>query len=114
MLAGAVVPLGVLLGYALYERKTTFDEAVPTSVAAGVTLIPEGLILLTSLTYAVAALQMARRGVLAQQLAAPFSRRFFALAAPTPGMILISLAGAALALTALWLTDERYLPGRTD
>jgi len=68
VLAGAVVPLGVLLGYALYERRTPFDEAVPTSVAAGVTLIPEGLILLTSLTYAVAALQMARRGVLAQQL----------------------------------------------
>ena len=43
-------------------------EAVPTSVAAVVTLVPEGLILLASLTYAVAALRMARRGALAQQL----------------------------------------------
>jgi cation-transporting ATPase E len=68
LLAAAVVPLGILLGYALEQRNTPFSEAVPTSVAAGVTLIPEGLILLTSLTYAVAALQMARRGVLAQQL----------------------------------------------
>jgi magnesium-transporting ATPase (P-type) len=63
-----IVPLGVLLGIALRERRTPLDEAVPTSVAAVVTLIPEGLILLASLTYAVAALQMARRGALAQQL----------------------------------------------
>ena len=42
--------------------------AVPTSVAAVVTLVPEGLILLASVTYAVAALRMARRGALAQQL----------------------------------------------
>lgn len=34
------------------------------------------------------------------------------VAAPTPGMMLISAAGAALALTALWLTDERFVPGR--
>ncbi len=41
---------------------------MPTAVAAVVTLVPEGLILLASLTYAVAALRMARRGALAQQL----------------------------------------------
>jgi magnesium-transporting ATPase (P-type) len=37
-------------------------------VAAVVTLVPEGLILLTSLAFAVAALRMARRGALVQQL----------------------------------------------
>ena len=67
-LVALIVPLGVLLGYALWERRTPFDEAVPTTVAAVVTLVPEGLILLTSLTYAVASLRMARRGALAQQL----------------------------------------------
>jgi magnesium-transporting ATPase (P-type) len=41
---------------------------VPTAVAAVVTLVPEGLILLTSLAFAVGALRMARRGALAQQL----------------------------------------------
>jgi magnesium-transporting ATPase (P-type) len=41
---------------------------VPTSVAAVVTLIPEGLILLVSITYAVASLGISRRGALAQQL----------------------------------------------
>ena len=68
VLAGVIVPLGAILGYALWERDTPFSEAVPTSVAAVVTLVPEGLILLTSLTFAVAALKMTRRGVLAQQL----------------------------------------------
>jgi cation-transporting P-type ATPase E len=68
VLVGALVPLSAILGFALWERDTPLDEAVPTSVAAGVTLVPEGLILLASLTYAVAALTMARRGALAQQL----------------------------------------------
>jgi cation-transporting ATPase E len=68
VLVAALVPLSAILGFALWERDTPLDEAVPTSVAAGVTLVPEGLILLASLTYAVAALTMARRGALAQQL----------------------------------------------
>ena len=63
-----MVPLGVVLGYALWHRHASLHTAVPTSVAAVVTLVPEGLILLASLTYAVAALRMARRGALAQQL----------------------------------------------
>jgi P-type E1-E2 ATPase len=68
ILVAVMVPLGVLLGVALWERRTPFDEAVPTSVAAVVSLVPEGLILLASLTYAFAALRLARRGALAQQL----------------------------------------------
>ena len=68
LLCASIVPLGLVLGYALWERKEPLHSAVPTTVAAVVTLVPEGLILLTSLTYAVAALRMARRGALAQQL----------------------------------------------
>jgi cation-transporting ATPase E len=68
ILVGILVPLGVALGWALYRRHTSIHDAVPTTVAAVVTLVPEGLILLTSLTYAVAGVRMARRGVLAQQL----------------------------------------------
>jgi cation-transporting P-type ATPase E len=63
-----MVPLAALLGYALWHRHTKLSEAVPTTVAAIVTLVPEGLILLTSLTYAAASLRMARRGALVQQL----------------------------------------------
>jgi cation-transporting ATPase E len=68
VLVGVMVPLGVVLGYALWHRHAALHTAVPTSVAAVVTLVPEGLILLASLTYAVAALRMARRGALSQQL----------------------------------------------
>jgi len=68
VLVGVLVPLGVVLGYALWHRHAPLHTAVPTSVAAVVTLVPEGLILLASLTYAVAAVRMARRGALAQQL----------------------------------------------
>jgi cation-transporting ATPase E len=68
VLVAVLVPLGAVLGYALWHRHAAVGVAVPTSVAAVVTLIPEGLILLASLTYAVAALRMARLGALAQQL----------------------------------------------
>jgi P-type E1-E2 ATPase len=68
VLVAVMVPLGAVLGYALWHRHTRLHQAVPTATAAVVTMIPEGLILLASLTFAVAALRMARRGVLAQQL----------------------------------------------
>ncbi len=68
ILVAVLVPLGAALVWALYRRHTSVHNAVPTTVAAVVTLVPEGLILLTSLTYAVAGIRMARRGALAQQL----------------------------------------------
>lgn len=70
VLVAVLVPLGCLLGYALWERSETPSVAIATAVAAGVTLVPEGLILLASLTYAVSAMRMARRGALVQQLSA--------------------------------------------
>jgi P-type E1-E2 ATPase len=68
VLVGVLVPLGVALGWVLYRRHTSLHNAVPTTVAAVVTLVPEGLILLTSVTFAVAGVRMARRGALSQQL----------------------------------------------
>ncbi len=68
VLVAIMIPLGVVLGYALWHRQTTLHDAVPTAVAAVVSLVPEGLILLTSLTFAVAAVNMAKRGALVQQL----------------------------------------------
>jgi cation-transporting P-type ATPase E len=67
-LVGVLIPLGFALGWSLYRRNTSIHDAVPTTVAAVVTLVPEGLILLMSVTYAVASIRMARRGALAQQL----------------------------------------------
>jgi cation-transporting P-type ATPase E len=63
-----MVGLGAVLGYSLYHRHVPVHEAVSTSVAGVVSLVPEGLIVLLSLTYAVACVRMARKGVLAQQL----------------------------------------------
>ena len=65
---GLVVGLGALLGYSLYHRHAPVHTAVSTSAAGVVTLVPEGLMVLVSLTYAAAAVRMSRRGVLAQQL----------------------------------------------
>jgi magnesium-transporting ATPase (P-type) len=67
-LLAAMVPLGTLLGYALWERDEPTSHAVSTAVAGVVTMVPEGLILLVSLTFALSAVRMARRGALAQQL----------------------------------------------
>ena len=68
VLVVVLLPLAVVLGFALWERDASLREAVTTAVAGAVTLVPEGLILLAALTYAVASARMARRGALAQQL----------------------------------------------
>lgn len=68
VLVGVMVPLGVGLGISLAARGESQGEAVETLTAAVVNIVPEGLILLVSLTAAVSAAKMARRGILAQQL----------------------------------------------
>jgi P-type E1-E2 ATPase len=67
-LVGLVIALGTLLGYSLYHGYAPVHTAVATSAAGVVTLVPEGLMVLVSLTYAAAGVRMSRRGVLAQQL----------------------------------------------
>ena len=68
VLVALVLGLGAVLGYSLYHRHVSVRTAVSTSSAGVVSLIPEGLMVLVSLTYAAAAVRMSRRGVLAQQL----------------------------------------------
>jgi P-type E1-E2 ATPase len=68
VLVGVMAPLALALAASLLLRDVSIREAVETSVAAAVSMVPEGLILLASLTFAVATLRMARRGALAQQL----------------------------------------------
>jgi cation-transporting P-type ATPase E len=68
VLVGVMIPLAAILVYSLAEQGGPLEDAVTTAVAGIVTLVPEGLILLASLTFAAAALQLARRGALAQQL----------------------------------------------
>jgi cation-transporting ATPase E len=65
-----MVPLAVLLLVALAARSVEFTEAAQTSTAGLITLIPEGLVLLMSVTLAIAAVRLARMNTLVQQMAA--------------------------------------------
>ena len=65
-----LVPLAILLIVALSLRDTEFAEAAQTATAGLITLIPEGLVLLLSVTFAVAAVRLAKRRTLVQQIAA--------------------------------------------
>ena len=65
-----MVPLAVLLIFALSARNVELDEAAQTATAGLITLIPEGLVLLMSVTFAVAAVRLARLDTLVQQMAA--------------------------------------------
>ncbi len=42
----------------------------------------------------------------------PWAREFFALSAPTFGIVGITLAGSAIAIAGLAATDDRFVPGR--
>jgi len=65
-----MVPLAVVLLLALSIRSVPFEEAAQTSTAGLITLIPEGLVLLMSVTLAVAAVRLARMNTLVQQMSA--------------------------------------------
>jgi magnesium-transporting ATPase (P-type) len=65
-----MAPLAAILFLALQIQNKTLDEAAQTATAGLVTLIPEGLVLLMSVTFAVAAVRLARHGTLIQQMSA--------------------------------------------
>jgi cation-transporting ATPase E len=65
-----MLPLAVVLILSLNLRNVGIEEAAQTATAGLVTLIPEGLVLLMSVTFAVAAVRLARRGTLVQQMSA--------------------------------------------
>ena len=65
-----MAPLAVLLLLAFAIRSVPFHDAAQTATAGLVTLIPEGLVLLMSVTLAVAAVRLARMNTLVQQMAA--------------------------------------------
>ncbi len=65
-----LLPLAALLIGSLVIREVAIVEAAQTATAGLITLIPEGLVLLMSVTFAVAAVKMARRETLVQQISA--------------------------------------------
>jgi P-type E1-E2 ATPase len=65
-----MLPLAAVLIFALSARDEPLQEAAQTATAGLITLIPEGLVLLMSVTFAVAAIRLARLDTLVQQIAA--------------------------------------------
>jgi cation-transporting ATPase E len=65
-----MLPLAVLLLLSLKVHSVGLHEAAQTATAGLVTLIPEGLVLLMSVTFAVAAVRLAKRETLIQQMSA--------------------------------------------
>jgi magnesium-transporting ATPase (P-type) len=65
-----MIPIAALLLAALRYHHTPTRDAVSTATAGLTTLVPEGLVLLASVAFAVGAARMARRGALVQRLSA--------------------------------------------
>jgi cation-transporting ATPase E len=65
-----IMPLAVLLLASQLHARDTVREALTGTVAALVGVVPQGLVLLTSVAFGVAAITLARRRVLVQQLPA--------------------------------------------
>jgi P-type E1-E2 ATPase len=65
-----MLPLAAILVFSLSIRNVGLEEAAQTATAGLVTLIPEGLVLLMSVTFAVAAVRLAKRDTLVQQMSA--------------------------------------------
>lgn len=65
-----LLPLAAILLVTLKVRNVGIQEAAQTATAGLITLIPEGLVLLMSVTFAVAAMRLARRDTLLQQISA--------------------------------------------
>ena len=66
----AIPPVAVLLVVSQLHTHQTASEAATSTVAALVGMVPQGLVLLTSIAFGAAAVTLARRRVLVQQLPA--------------------------------------------
>ena len=66
-----IVPVAILLAVSqLITAHAALGDAISRSVAGIVTMIPEGLVLLTSIAFAVGVIRLTRRGCLVQELPA--------------------------------------------
>jgi cation-transporting ATPase E len=66
----AIVPTAILLAFGQFAATQSNHEAISGVIAGVVAMVPEGLVLLTSLAFAVAAVTLGRRRVLVQELPA--------------------------------------------
>ncbi len=66
----ALIPVGALLTYSQLLADQSLKEAVRGAMAGVVTMVPEGLVLLTSIAMAVGVMRLARRNALVQDMPA--------------------------------------------
>jgi cation-transporting ATPase E len=66
----AIGPTAVLLAFSQFRAHEGWRHALAGVVAGVVAMVPEGLVLLTSMAFAIAAVTLARRNVLVQELPA--------------------------------------------
>ena len=64
----SLIPIGALLLWARFRTEPSTTDAVTSTVAALINMIPEGLILLTSTVLALATIRLGKRKVLVQDL----------------------------------------------
>ncbi len=70
LVSWALVPTGILLIWSQVSLDEGFREAAQGTVAGLVAMVPQGLVLLTSMAFAVAVIRLGRRDVLVQELPA--------------------------------------------
>ncbi|MEZ5186929.1 MAG: HAD-IC family P-type ATPase [Candidatus Nanopelagicales bacterium] len=66
----ALIPVGALLTYSQLQADQSLAEAIRGAIAGVVTMVPEGLVLLTSIAMAVGVLRLAQRKALVQDMPA--------------------------------------------
>ncbi len=115
--AGTAMGLGVVASFLLAINLIDMSELRARTVATTV-LVVTGLYLIVVLEsssrvrgYTVGALCAALLALYLVVLSLPGWRDFFELAAPDPLIIICSIAGTALAVGGLAMTDQRFLPG---
>ncbi|HEY5505951.1 MAG TPA: HAD-IC family P-type ATPase [Coriobacteriia bacterium] len=69
-IAVALVPVGILLAATRWARTPVLGVVVPETVSGLVGMIPQGLVLLTSIAFAVSVIKLARRRALIEELPA--------------------------------------------
>ncbi|HEU4319751.1 MAG TPA: HAD-IC family P-type ATPase [Acidimicrobiia bacterium] len=65
-----VVPMGALLVWSIVQGGSDVIEGLGGAVAAGVAMVPQGLVLLASIAFALGVIRLGRRNVLVQELPA--------------------------------------------
>ncbi len=65
-----LIPTGILLIWSQLEANESLKEAIRSAVAGTVGMVPQGLVLLTSLAFAVGVIRLGRQSVLVQELPA--------------------------------------------